>query len=79
MSSAALTLGAGITTLAPRLASTRAVSAPIPDVAPVMMAVREPRSGHEAVTPSAVDLEPNPLAPGEPSRYLAACSIFGIR
>ncbi|KAI4996173.1 hypothetical protein ZWY2020_046439 [Hordeum vulgare] len=50
---------------------------PMPDVAPVMMAVREPRSGQAAVTSSAVDLEPNPLVPGEPSR-LAACSIFGL-
>ena len=73
-SSAALALRAGITTRAPRFASTRAVSAPIPDVAPVMMAVVAPRSG---VTSSAVDLDPNPLAPGEPSRYRTARSIPG--
>lgn len=40
--------------------------------APVMMAVMQPRSGQ---TSSAVDLEPKPLAPGEPSRYFAARSI----
>ena len=76
MSSAALTFRAGMTTRAPRFASTRAVSAPIPDVAPVMMAVMAPR--WSGVTSSAVDLEPNPLAPGEPSRYLAACSMMSV-
>lgn len=43
---------------------------------PVMMAVREPRSGEAAVTSSAVDLEPKPLSPWHPRRYLIVSSIF---
>lgn len=43
---------------------------------PVMMAVRWRRSGEAAVTSSAVDLEPKPLSPREPRRYLKVSSIF---
>jgi hypothetical protein len=41
-SAAALRLRAGSTSLTPRLASTRAVSAPIPDVAPASIVMRRP-------------------------------------
>lgn len=75
VSSAVLTLRAGSISLAPRLARTRAVSAPIPDVAPVMMAVRDRRS-ELRVTWSAVDLEPKPLGPPEPIRCLAVSIII---
>ncbi|RRT77281.1 hypothetical protein B296_00017904 [Ensete ventricosum] len=61
VSSAAFRLLAGSTSLAPRIASTRAVSAPIPDR----------RSGAVVVTSSPVDLEPKPLAPVDPIRYTA--------
>ncbi|KAM1411524.1 hypothetical protein COP1_024207 [Malus domestica] len=50
---AALRLQAGRTSLAPRLAKTRVVSTPIPDVAPMMMAVMWRRSGEASVTCSA--------------------------
>lgn len=39
-----------------------------------MMAVMERRS-QPAVTWSAVDLEPKPVGPAEPMRYLTVCSI----
>lgn len=79
VSSAALRLRAGNTSRAPRFASTLAVSAPIPDVAPVMMAVIGRRSRQRpAVTCSAVDLELKPLAPAVPIRYFTVSSIFLI-
>lgn len=78
-SSAAFMLRAGRTSLAPCAANTRAVSAPIPDVAPVMMAVMERRSVRVSVTCWAVDLEPKPLGPAEPRRYLTVSNILGLR
>lgn len=77
ISSAVLRLRAGITSLAPRFARTLAVSAPIPDVAPVMIAVIWWRLKQQAaVTASAVDFEPKPLCPAEPIRYFTVSSIF---
>lgn len=76
ISSAVLRLRAGITSLAPRLARILAVSAPMPDVAPVMIAVIWWRPGQVAVTVSAVDLDPKPLGPADPIRYLMVLSIL---
>lgn len=76
VSSAFFMLRAGKITLAPLLANTRAVSAPIPDVPPVMMAVMERRSPQVWVTCSAVDLDPKPLGPADPIRYLTVSSIL---
>lgn len=46
---------------------------------PVMMAVRERRSGQLSVTSSAAVLEPNPLGPTVPIRYLTVCSMSRIQ
>lgn len=75
ISSAVLRLRAGSTSLAPRLARTLAVSAPMPDVAPVITAVIRWRSGDAAVTASAVDFEPKLLGPTDPIKYLTVSSI----
>jgi len=53
---------AAVSTRAPRSASTRAVSSPMPEVAPVTSIVRPSRSS-PAVTASAVDEPPKPVGP----------------
>lgn len=62
----------------PRIASTRAVSNPMPEVAPVTMAVIESRLEIPQVTCSAVDLDPYPLGPAMPRRYFTVSNIDSL-
>jgi hypothetical protein len=45
---------------------------------PVMMAVMEARLGHASVTSSAVDFDPKPLYPADPTKYFSGLNMIII-